>query len=200
MAEPPAPESFLLAERVAATAAELEIECAVIGALALAAHNYVRATNDVDLAISVDLYPDLRMLSEKLREMGLLVELRTPDEDDPLGGMVRVWEREDEDGAALDPVEVVNFRNPYKRRVTPAAEAIRTAVRLDPNSSLRYVGLADLVALKLDAGSTRDRGDIVELLVRNPDADIEQIRAHVRRYRGLDVLEELIREAEAAHR
>lgn len=43
-----------LAERVAGIARELGISTAVIGAVALAAHKYVRGTHDVDLATHVD--------------------------------------------------------------------------------------------------------------------------------------------------
>jgi len=124
MADAPVPSAFRLAERVAATAQHLGIETAVIGALALAAHGYIRATNDVDLASAIDVYPTLRDLAEALRAQGLSVELTLPDEDGALGGVVVVWERVDEGGDPLDPVEVVNFRNPYLPRITPAASAI----------------------------------------------------------------------------
>ncbi|MCA9548436.1 MAG: hypothetical protein KC933_00280 [Myxococcales bacterium] len=78
-----------LAERVAETAKGLGIETAVIGALALAAHGYVRGTVDVDLASSVDPGSVLRALQDKLREGGLKTRLLLPDAEDPLGGMLR---------------------------------------------------------------------------------------------------------------
>jgi hypothetical protein len=118
VSEPEEPASFHLAERVASVALELGIESAVIGALALAAHNYVRATMDTDLATSVDVFTQLKALEDRLREQGLRVELRLPDEDDPVGGVLQVWEQEDDDGDPLDRVEVVNFRNPYRPRLT----------------------------------------------------------------------------------
>lgn len=62
-------------------------------------------------------------------------------------------------------------------------------------SSLRYVGLADLVALKLYAGSRRDIADVVELLRSNPDANLEQIRAIAAKYEYAELIETLIREA-----
>ncbi len=43
-----------LAERVAGVARDLGIETALSGASALAAHNYVRGTIDLDFATSVD--------------------------------------------------------------------------------------------------------------------------------------------------
>jgi hypothetical protein len=50
--------------------------------------------------------------------------------------------------------------------------------------------LLHLVALKLYAGGTKSRADIVELLSRNPDADVAAIRDLCQRWRlrGLDPL------------
>jgi hypothetical protein len=53
-----------------------------------------------------------------------------------------------------------------------------------------------LVALKLYAGGYKSKGDIVELLLRNPGADLAEVRAVCARYR-LEGLEELIAEARA---
>jgi hypothetical protein len=192
MADYPAPTAIHLAERVAATALELGIETAVIGALALAAHGYVRATSDVDLATVIDVFPELRRLSEKLRDQGLSVELRTPDADDLLGGVLAVWEQVDEEGDPIEPVEVVNFRNPHRPGVTPAAAAIRGAVPLEEGSPLRYVRIPDLIALKLYAGSLSDFADILQLLTRNPDVDLDEVRAKATRFDTSSKLEELI--------
>ena len=54
--------------------------------------------------------------------------------------------------------------------------------------------LPHLVALKLYAGGTKSRADIVELLARNPDADMAAIRDLCRGWR-LRGLEPLIEEA-----
>jgi hypothetical protein len=55
---------------------------------------------------------------------------------------------------------------------------------------LRIVPLPQLVALKLYAGGSKSRADIVELLRRNPDVDLAPIRQACRRYRlrGLDAI------------
>ena len=54
--------------------------------------------------------------------------------------------------------------------------------------------IAQLVALKLYAGGYKSKADIVELLARNPEADLDEIRSVCSRYR-LSGLEELIAEA-----
>jgi hypothetical protein len=186
--------SFALANRVAGEARGLGIQTALIGASALAANNYLRGTVDMDLASRVDL-PKLRELESHLQKVGLRTRLSMPDEDDNLGGVLRVWEREDDEGDPIDVVEVVNFLNPFRPRPNPAADAIRNALPLDHASELRYAQLADLVALKLYAGALRDLADVVELLVHNPAADLDEIRTTCKRY-GFDaVLEDLISQA-----
>lgn len=195
MSERPAP--FDLAERVAAAAAQRSIPTAVIGAGALALHRLVRATQDVDLASFVDPGAKLRPLEADLRAQGLHTELRMPDGDDPLGGVLRVWSAVDDEDVPVDLVEVVNFDNPHRPRRTPAARAIRDALSLMPGSALRYVQLADLVALKLDAGGRTDLADIVEVLARNPDADLAEIRARAAPFDHGGELEVLLAEATA---
>ncbi|MGN6105408.1 MAG: hypothetical protein ACTHU0_09915 [Kofleriaceae bacterium] len=166
----------------------------MIGANALAIHNYVRGTVDIDFATSVA-PTRLRSLDEAVRSLGAKSKLRMPDEDDPLGGMLVVWEREDEDDWPLEPVEVVNFYNPWRPRQTPAEHAIASALRLDEHSALRYVRLPDLVALKFYAGGPGDHADILQLLIRNPDADLDEIRAVAGPYDAHNKLEELIDQA-----
>lgn len=192
----PASPPLELAERIARAAQELGIETALIGAIALAAHNYVRGTMDVDFATTVDPGVDLRRLQAKLDSMGLQTKLNMPDADDALGGLLRVWHAEDEEGDPVDPVDVVNFFNPYRPGGrNPGADAVRNAHRLEKGSSLRYVRLPELIALKLYAGGRRDLADVVELLVRNPEADLPAIRTVCAQYGFAEQLEELVQEA-----
>jgi hypothetical protein len=184
-----------LAERVAQIASSLNIQTVLIGAYALAAHHYVRATKDIDLASDVTL-DDLRRLEKALRAAGLHTELRTPDEEDALGGVIEIWQRVDDEGDPIEPVEVVNFYNPYRPRRTPATQAIKNRIPLAEKPALHYPRLADLVALKLDTGSPRDEIDVIDVLVANPNADLEEIRATCKAY-GLDRIDALIEAAQA---
>ncbi|MDX2089139.1 MAG: hypothetical protein SFX73_14875 [Kofleriaceae bacterium] len=115
--------SLPLAERVVAVATELNIRTALIGAAALAVHGYVRAA-DLDLGVSLTSLASLHQLEECLRSLGLRTRLRRPDEQDDLGGVLRVWALEDDDGEPLDAVEVVNFFNPLRPRKNPGLDAI----------------------------------------------------------------------------
>lgn len=186
-----------LAERVAAIARERGVETALIGAAAMAVHGRVRGTCDVDLASSVNPYDKLRDLETALRAEQLRTRLRFPDEDDVLGGVLRCWlpQFEDEDGAPLGYVEIVNFFNPHQPRKTPARDAIARSVAIDSTSPLRAVTLADVIAFKLYASSRQDHADIVELLVQNPDADLEHIRQIASPFDRDGVLEQLVAEA-----
>jgi hypothetical protein len=179
-----------LAERVASIARTLRIETALIGAYALAVHHHVRGSLDIDLAAVVD-FDALHELQRALEDAGLSTKLHLPDEQDPLGGKLVIWDRVDEDGEPLEPAEIVNFLNPFAPRRSPAAQAIRNAVNVAETSALRCPRLEHLVALKLDAGGPQDLADVIELLRANPDADRELIRATCKEY-GLDVIDRLL--------
>lgn len=154
-----------LALRVAAEAKALGIDTALIGAVALAHYGYVRATVDVDFGAACDFARELSPLAARLRALGLHVDVFAPDADDPLAGMLRV--RDQPDG---DPVEVVNFR----RGDSPGSRAI---ARAQPSpDGFSYVALADLVALKLYAGSRFDHEDVVRLLSEQAQLDESELR------------------------
>jgi hypothetical protein len=192
----PTPSSDLeRAERVAAAARELGIPTALIGAAALAVHNYVRATADIDLGANIGL-DELRALARELEALGYRVELNTPDDQDHLGGVIRIWEDEDAEGNRVGQLDVVNFFNVLRPRKHPGGEAIRDAVEVDERSALRCPRLAHVIALKLDAGSFGDKADVVQLLKRNPDADRDQIREVCERFGFGRALEELFVEAD----
>lgn len=166
---------------------------AVIGAMALAAHGYSRRTGDFDLATTTDPFSVLRRVRDALAARGLEVELREPDMDDPLGGVLVVR------GAEAKPVEVVNFLNPHApSRGRIGIAAVNTAVPLQ-EGGLPVVDLPHLVALKLYAGGRKNELDVLELLARNPDADLSAIRELCARFRLADEwqrLEQILGEPE----
>ena len=178
-------ESILrAAERVASILAGRDVPAVVIGAMALAAHGYIRFTKDIDLAVLADV-PTMRSIADTLRTEGFAVEFHPPDADDPSGGMMGV-------SGPFGWIQIVSFADRFPAVIRDSLAAENTAS--DSGSGLRVAPIAQLVALKLYAGGTRSHADIIELLRRNPDADLEQIRETCRRYRlkGLDrLLDEL---------
>ncbi len=175
------PEANLrAAERVADLLDQHGAPAVVIGAVALAAYRYVRYTEDIDLGVDADL-PCMRKLADALCEEGFTVELREPDGDDPLGGVIDV-------SGPFGLVQVVSFADRLPAAIRDALAG--DDVRVSPGSKLRLIPLPQLVALKLYAGGSKSRADIVELLRRNPEADLSPIRTVCRRYRlrGLEAI------------
>lgn len=60
---------------------EHQIDTVVIGAIALAAHHYVRQAEDLDFGVNASL-PMMRQLPKVLRNAGFQTDLREPDMED----------------------------------------------------------------------------------------------------------------------
>ncbi len=169
------------AETVAGILKKHRVDAVVIGATALAAHHYVRQTDDIDLGVNADL-PTLRALVESIRQAGFGAELREPDADDPLGGVVDV-------SGPFGLLQIISFEGRFPAVID---DALREAtMTVHSGSLLRLAPIPHLIALKLYAGGHKSRADIVELLIRNPELDLDEIRATCARYR-LPGIEELI--------
>src|SRR4051794_40062059 len=120
MAEPDARarRTIEVADTINRMLTERGVAVTVIGAIAAAAHKYVRDTHDFDLATHTHPYPALSALARELAAMGFEAEFVDPDGDDPLGGVINVR------GDDFDDVQVVNFFNPYRGRNALAEEAL----------------------------------------------------------------------------
>lgn len=181
------PEAILqAAETVIGILKQHRVDAVVIGAIALAAHHYVRQTDDVDLGVNANL-PTLRAVTESLRLAGFNAELREPDGDDPLGGVIDV-------SGPFGLLQVISYAGRFPAVIDDALLSATLVVR--EGSPLRLAPIPHLIALKLYAGGYKSKADIVELLSRNPDVNLSEVRAVCRRYR-LKGLEKLIAEAKA---
>ncbi len=181
------PEALLdAAETVVGILARHQVDAVVIGAVALAAYRYVRYTEDVDLGVNASV-PTLRAVTGALRREGFAAELREPDGADPLGGVVDV-------SGPFGLLQIVSFADRFPAVIDDALRAATLAVR--DGSRLRLVPVPQLIALKLYAGGHKSKADIVELLARNPDIDLDEVRSVCARYR-LRGIDELITEARA---
>jgi hypothetical protein len=179
------PDDLLLAaEKVLGVLARHHLDAVVIGAVALAAHHYVRQTDDLDLGVNADL-PTLRAVVTSLREAGLDVELREPDGADPLGGVIDV-------SGDFGLVQIISYAGRFPAVIEDAVRLSTLVVRED--SPLKIVPIPHLIALKLYAGGHKSKADIMELLVRKPDLELDEVRSVCARY-GLGSLEELIVES-----
>lgn len=179
------PETNLeVAERIGRMLDERKLPFVVIGAVALAAHRYIRFTEDIDLGVNADLR-QMRSIAETLRSEGYDVVFHEPDAQDPLGGVIDV-------SGPFGLVQIISFEDRFPAVIRDALEG--EDIRIFPDSRLRVVPIPQLVALKLYAGGRKSQADIIELLRRNPEVDRELLRQTCRKYRlqGLDaILEEL---------
>jgi hypothetical protein len=153
-----------LLDRVSAHLDTHGIAHAVIGAAALAAAGVARSTFDVDLltgdpaVLAADVWEDLRA-------EGVTIDIRRGDDDDPLGGVVRI-----EAAMPERPVDVVLGRHAWQARAV--ARAARSA------GAPPIVLPRDLVLLKLYAGGTQDLWDVRELLrVAEDDTLIDDVES-----------------------
>lgn len=174
------------AERVLTVLASNGIDAVVIGAMALAFHHYARATEDLDLAVATEPRA-LSRVADELRALGWEAEFRTPDSEDPLGGVL------DARAPGAELVQVVNFSNPpaggFPRIVE---EALSRALSLGGGTSLKVVDLPTLVLFKLYAGGPKSKLDILELLERNPAVDLTRLREKAEAFGLLRELEAVL--------
>lgn len=175
-----------VAERVASLLASEDIHTLVIGAVALAAHRYIRFTEDIDLGVNADLH-QMQRLTEKLRAEGYLVEFRRPDGDDPLSGVIDI-------SGSFGLVQIISFDGTFPAAIRDALQG--EDLRIRPGSPLRIAPISQLVALKLYAGGLKSHADILELLRRNPETDLESLRKTCKGYR-LQGLENILSELES---
>lgn len=179
-----AQSNLQVAEKIAALLVAENTPAVVIGAVALAAHRYIRFTEDIDLGINAD-PAQMRALAETLRLEGFDAELHEADASDPLGGVIDI-------SGSFGLVQIISFENKFPAAIRDALGG--EEVKIHASSSLRIVPIPQLVALKLYAGGIKAQADILELLRRNPEIDLSGLRKICKEYRleGLDeILEEL---------
>lgn len=161
------------AEEVVRASQSLGHDLLVIGAAALAGHHYVRLTNDLDLGGNLPLQ-DLHKLADALKQKGYRAQVNEPGVDDPLGGVLDI-------SGPFGQIQVVSF---YDRLPAVIRDGLDGAtLRVADGSPLRIIPLPHLVVLKLYAGGLQSLSDIVEVLSRNEDADLDEIHALCTRYR-----------------
>ena len=89
-------------------------------------------------------------------------------------------------------VRIVSFSGRFPAVIEDAVRLSTLVVRED--SPLKIVPIPHLIALKLYAGGHKSKADIIELLARNPDLELNEVRSVCARY-ALGGLEELIVES-----
>lgn len=165
--------ALLEAETISSILQQEGVESVVIGAIALAVHRYVRYTQDVDLGVNADL-KQMRRLVEVLQSKGYDAVFHEPDGDDPLNGVIDI-------SGAFGMVQIVSFEGRFPAAIRDALSGENT--RTTSNGKLRVMPIPQLVALKLYAGGWKSLADVVEMLRRNPEVDLEELGETCRNYR-----------------
>ena len=148
---------------------------ALIGGLALAAHNVVRATQDVDFLVDGD---DAQRLHDLLLSLGYACVHRSADAANYLRG---------DEG-----LDLLYAHRPIARRLLAEAEDRATAL-----GRVRVISAEGLVAFKLqgyvnDPARVRDLEDIRALLRANPGLHLREIRGYFVLFEREALLDELV--------
>lgn len=158
-----------------------------IGALAAAVHGVVRASLDADALISIGSEQAERELLRALEEMGLSVEHRAPDQEDPVRGILVIKDRWKNRVDLLLGIKGLDS-SAYQR-------VIKVAIA---GAELKVVGLEDFVAMKVFAGGAQDLADVrAALAVSGNEIDSKLALALADGYgpETRKVLEELLTES-----
>ncbi|MFC4310657.1 hypothetical protein ACFPN2_16310 [Steroidobacter flavus] len=150
----------------------------MIGGLALASHNVVRATQDVDLLVDADRADDVHAAVTRL---GYDCLHRSAE----AGNYSRHDER----------VDFLYASRPIARRLLAGAREVKTSF-----GDLRVISTEGLIGFKLqgwvnDPRRTRDMEDIRALLRANRSAvDMKEVREYFQLFDRMELLDELLQE------
>jgi hypothetical protein len=165
-------------KQAVAAFADCKTPPALIGGLALAAHQVVRATRDVDFLADGD---DAERLDEILVSLGYRCVHRSVDAAN--------YVRNDEG------LDLLYAHRPIARKLLQEAVVRQTVI-----GTLRVVSAEGLIGFKLqalvnDPSRRRDSEDIRALLrARHGDLDLQQVREYFSLFDRTDWLDELIAE------
>ncbi|MGH8150650.1 MAG: hypothetical protein ACRETB_11840 [Steroidobacteraceae bacterium] len=152
--------------------------CALIGGLALAPHNVIRATQDVDLLTELEKADEI---DTELVKLGYRCLHRSTEAGNYLRGDERV--------------DLLYAHRPIARRLLASAAEIETSL-----GNLRVVSTEGLIGLKLqgwvnDPRRTQDLEDIRALLRANrAGLDVTEVREYFRLFERESLLDELLRD------
>ena len=163
-------------EEATAALARLDASWALIGGLALAPHNVVRSTQDVDLLVAGD---RADVIDAELLRLGYRCIHRSSDAGNYLRGDQRL--------------DLLYARRPAARRILAEAREVETSF-----GNLRVISAEGLIAFKLqavvnDPGRTRDLDDIRALLTHNRSTlDLAEVREYFRLFNREHLLDEFL--------
>lgn len=163
---------------IAEALGQLDTPFALIGGLALASHNVIRATQDVDLLVP---WEKAEEIEAKLLELGYRRLHRSNDAANYVRGSERL--------------DLLYASRPISRRLLERARELVTSLGL-----LRVISAEGLIGFKLqavvnDPRRTQDIEDIKALLRANRDKlDLEEVREYFRLFDQEALLDDILRQ------
>ena len=173
-------------ERVVAAPREAQVEHALIGGLALAAHGAGRAPQDIDLLVDGARVDDVQQLMQGLGYRALHRSENAANNASDA-----------DDGGRVDFLFALR---PYSRTMLARAEA--HPLSLSEAREVRVVHVADLIGLKVQSSTNDpsrhriDMADIVRLLRAERNVDMQRVREYFRVFEREKELEALLAELE----
>lgn len=165
---------------ITAVLSRIDVSFALIGGLALASHNVIRATQDVDLLVPLEQADDI---DTELVRLGYQCLHRSAN----AGNYGRGGER----------VDFLYASRPIALRLLADARELTTSLGI-----LRVISPEGLIGFKLqglvnDPRRTQDLEDIRALLRANRDGlDLAEVRAYFRLFDRESLLDELLRQTD----
>lgn len=127
----------------------------LIGALAVSAHARPRATKDIDFLVSADKDFFFKLLPDILKQKGYSLKVFKGEIDDPVNGLIRIYDQED--GSELADIIPVLWN--WQDEIVAGAEKLDLL-----GVSIPVARIEDMIVLKLKAGGPQDVLDTEELL------------------------------------
>lgn len=152
---------------------EMDVPCALVGALAVSYYGIPRSTSDADAAIWLDGTGKSRQdVAAAIRARGFFTELRQGEIDDPILGVILVKDIYQNRADLLLGIRGMDPDTPHR--------CVSSSL-LD--SSVRIVGIEDLIAMKVSAGGPQDLKDVRGILrVSGTLIDRQLLRSITGRY------------------
>ena len=137
----------------------------VIGGQAVLVHGEARFTRDIDVTIAL-IPSQIDQLARLLPEAGLRADV-----DDPVSFVKRTMVLPCRHEVSHIPVDFVFADTPYEHQALQRAPAVPIE-----GTDVRFAAVEDLVIHKIIADRARDLEDVRGILLKNPDADLANIR------------------------
>ena len=143
----------------------------LVGALAVSAHARPRATKDIDFLVSEGKDFFFKLFPEILKRKGYELKVFRGGIDDPINGLIRIYDRES--GTELADIIPVIWN--WQEEIVSAAEKIKVF-----DTSIPVARIEDLIVLKLKAGGPQyllDAEELIKAAKISKKADFGRIKA-----------------------